>query len=160
MREREVPRAESMQHPKDSEGAIDAVPALDTDEAGDATRRHGLLHVVGARGEAHVLRIPGRQAVNKVDLLEGRPDSLIPFQFGRHENGPELRTDAPRSQPREVGLKGRAALHQIEAGQVQAEGLPHRPRHVVVTIEHVGVCHATSLSADAGIVEDLRTGGR
>ncbi len=94
------------------------------------------------------------QAPHDVHLLQHPARSQLLRQGGREIDGPELAADAPRAQPRNVGVQARITL-QPRAVHRGAEARANLPRQVVVTVDHRHLRVETKGAADEGRVEPL-----
>ena len=106
----------------------DLAALVDADNIG---RRHGALEIV---------RVSADQAVDDVDLFEGRLDRAFAGEARRKIDRPILPADAARAQARHVRHHRRRALVAV-CGQPLHRGLvvfAHFPRHIVMTIDQRG----------------------
>jgi hypothetical protein len=75
--------------------------------------------------------------VYAVDLFERRADRPVSLQLRRHVDGPELRADAARAQPGQVGVQAAGLVGgDVTPVEVVPGQLPQRPREVVVPVHH------------------------
>ena len=133
VRERHVPSAQLEHLSQDRQGVRDRLPALQADEAGDASRAQCGIDVDGSVRGLQVIRIARRQSVDRVDLLECGDDGVLLRDGRRHPRGPELRAHAAAAQPHQVRVE--LVPLRIQALDAVAGPVPQRERQVVVAVQ-------------------------
>lgn len=125
-----------MQGAQGAQRVVDGVAALGAHQRGDTALGAGRLHVVGGQGAPQVRGVALQQLGDHVDLFEGGADRRVAREVGPYVNGPELRADAARAQPRNVGVQMAGLVGGDVTGvEVVADLFAQRPRQVVVAVD-------------------------
>ena len=97
------------------------------------------LHVGGGVGHRERVGVPLGHAVHDVDLLEQRLNRCRALQGGRDVDRPELPTDVPLAQARDVGMHGRVERarvgREVQPVQVVLHPVAELLRHIVVAVD-------------------------
>lgn len=90
VRQRQIAYAQLVVQPQHGHSRVDRVAALHTHQTGDLAVAERIGDAVGRRHQAHVLRIEGDQALQRVDLVQRQFDGVLVVGAAADVGHPEL----------------------------------------------------------------------
>ena len=155
--ERHVADAERIVGAQRAEAVLERLAVLHAEERGDLALLPGALDVGGAGGEEEGVRVGVDHPAGELDLLELGARRVR--QSRGDEDAPELARDPALAEPRDVGVDGRAALAQVDPGQIARERLAQRPGQVVVAVDQRHFLEEGARPRERSVLGDERRGG-
>ena len=157
MGERHVADAERVAGAQRAEAVLDRLAILHAEERRDLALPTGALDVGGAGGEEERVRVGVDHPAGELDLFELGARRVR--QSRRDEDAPELAGDPALAEPRNVGVDRRAALVEIDPGQIARERLAQRPGQVVVGVDQRHLLEERARPREGSVLGDERRGG-